>query len=89
MLITNLIFNIILKAGNDMLAFGVCSHGLAETVDGDLKVAFSDQLYLLEKLLKKKMKNNQFFPTQSSIRIFYTTIFNFQFLISQSTDAEN
>ena len=41
-----------------MLAFALCSHGLAETVDGDLKVAFSDQLYSLEKLLKKKLKNN-------------------------------
>ena len=62
-LITNLIFNIIFKAGNDMLAFGLCSHGLAETVDGDLKVAFSDQLYSLEKLLEKKLKNNLFFLT--------------------------
>ena len=58
------ISDITFQAGNDMLAFGLCSHGLAETVDGDLKVAFSDQLYSLEKLLKKKLKNNLIFLVQ-------------------------
>ena len=51
----NAISDIIFQAGNDMLAFGLCSHGLADTGNGDLKVAFSDQLYSLEKLLKKKI----------------------------------
>ena len=52
------ISDITFQAGNDMLAFGLCSHGLADSGNGDLKVAFSDQLYSLEKLLKENLKNN-------------------------------
>ena len=39
-----------------MLAFGLCSHGMADCGNGDLKIAFSDQLYSLEKLLKDNLK---------------------------------
>ena len=78
-----------------MLAFGLCSHGLAETVDGDLKVAFSDQLYSLEKLLKKKLKNNLIYIYVLSPvtglqyqGILKYRIFCFQFFNSRFTDAE-
>ena len=40
-----------------MLAFAMCSHGLAETSDGHLRVAFSDQMTSLETLLAEKMKS--------------------------------
>ena len=78
-----------------MLAFGLCSHGLAETVDGDLKVAFSDQLYSLEKLLKKKLKTNLIFLyVRDSMEFEYQKFLNklfflFQFFTSLFTDAEN
>ena len=39
-----------------MLAFAMCSHGLAETRDGHLRVMFSDQMTSLEKLLEENMK---------------------------------
>ena len=39
-----------------MLAFAMCSHGLADTTDGNLRVAFSDQMVSLETLLEENMK---------------------------------
>ena len=44
------------KRENDMIAFAMCSHGLAETSDGHLRVAFSDQMISLETLLEENMK---------------------------------
>ena len=35
----------------------MCSHGLAETGDGHLRVAFSDQMTSLETLLEENMKS--------------------------------
>ena len=46
---------------NDMLAFAMCSHGLAETSDGQLRVAFSDQMISLETLLEENMKFKKMF----------------------------
>ena len=39
-----------------MLAFGLCSHGLAERGDGKLRIVFSDQMIPLENLLKEKIE---------------------------------
>ena len=44
-----------------MLAFAMCSHGLADTSDGNLRVAFSDQMVSLETLLEENMKFQNFF----------------------------
>ena len=38
----------------------MCSHGLADTSDGNLRVAFSDQMVLLETLLEENMKFQNF-----------------------------
>ena len=39
-----------------MVAFGLCSHGLAERGDGKLRIVFSDQMIPLENLIKEKIK---------------------------------
>ena len=39
-----------------MLAFAMCSQGLAMASDGHLRVAFSDQMTSLETLLEENMK---------------------------------
>ena len=39
-----------------MIAFAMCSHGLAQTSDGQLRVAFSDQMISLDTLLEENIK---------------------------------
>ena len=46
------------KAENDMIAFGICSHGfqLSGEDRGELGIVFSDDVISLEELLKENLK---------------------------------
>ena len=71
-----------------MLAFGLCSHGLADTGNGDLKVAFSDQLYSLEKLLQKNLKTNKMLFANRDLFLNLKIVnLRFSIYISQFTHA--
>ena len=53
--------NKIFKAENDMIAFGICSHGfqLSGYDRGELGVLFSDDVISLEELLKGNLKKDK------------------------------